>query len=270
MRMEPTRKCSSFTDVEKCSDFRRSAGDYGLPNDGFGGSNGSFGASNDEFGRSNLRKHSQFRERPNLRNHSSFQFHHRLALIQAYGDWFKQWLDKGWDGYLFTFMFNQLPGSRRAMVQQMHQQLLRWYGRLATRIIRKPRSPVWVPFLPKGIFVPDLPVPKRCKQEIRDVSINDGLHMHGLVVANRRARITDTLDAHFEEEAGIYLIGNLQDIDVERITDRAKYVADYGLKGLKRWTFSEDDILVLPRTLSELPGRHLRHPTERGLINAQP
>jgi hypothetical protein len=267
MRMWPTRKCSSFADVEKCSDFRRSAGDYGLPNGDFGASNIDFGPSNDDFGRSNLRKHSHF-QHSNFRKHSNF---HPLALIQAHGTWLQQWLNEGWDGYLFTFMFNQLPGSRRAIVHQMHQQLEGWYGRLATRTVRKPRSPVWAPLLPKGIFIPDLPVPKRSKLRIRDVSINDGLHMDGIVVANRWGRIPATLDVYFEENLGTYLTSKLRHVDVQRITHRAEYVTEYALKSLKRPTFSEDDILVLPRTLSELPGRHARHPlTGRGLINAQP
>jgi hypothetical protein len=251
MRMEPTRKCSNYADVEKFSDFRRS-------NDDFGSSNGSFGGSNNDFGRSNLRKHSNFQ-------HSNFQKHyqHPLALIQAHGTWLQQWLNEGWDGYLFTFMFNQLPGSRRAIVHQMHQQLEGWYGRLATRTVRKPRSPVWAPFLPKGIFIPDLPVPKRSKLRIRDVSINDGLHMDGIVVANRWARIPETLDVYFEENLGTYLTKKLQHIDVRRITHRPEYVTEYALKSLKRQTSSEDDILVLPRTLSELSGRHARHRFDR-------
>ena len=253
MRMKPTRKCSNYADVEKFSDFRRS-------NDGFGSSNGSFEASNDEFGPSDLSKHSHF-QHTNFRKHSNFQYQHPLALIQAHGTWLQQWLNEGWDGYLFTFMFNQLPGSRRAIVHQMHQQLERWYGRLATRIIRKPRSPVWAPLLPKGIFVPDLPVPKRSKQDIRDVSINDGLHMHGVVVANRWGRLRETLDVHFEEDLRTYLTRKLRHVDVQRITRRAEYVTEYALKSLKRPTFSEDDILVLPRGLSELPGRRPRHPS---------
>jgi hypothetical protein len=262
MPMEPTRKCSSFTDVEKFSDFRRSDGHFGL-------SNGGFGASNIDFGSSNLSKHSHFQPY-HLRGHSNFQYHHRLALIDAYGDWLQQWLDEGWDGYLFTFMFHQLPGSRRAMVHQMHQQIERWYGMLATRTVRKPRSPVWAPFLPKGIFVPDLPFSKGLKQGILDVSINDGLHVHGVVVANRWARILDTLDRYFQENLKKFLVGKIRHIDVQRITHRAKYVADYGLKGLKRPTFSEDDVLVLPRVFKQ-PDRHPWHPlTGRGLINAQP
>ncbi len=217
MRMDPTRKCSNCADVEKFADFKH-------PNSSFG--------------------------------HSNFRFSHRLALIEAHGDWLQEWLDQGWDGYLFTFMFNQLPGSRRAMVHQMHQQLERWYGRLATRTVRKTRSPIWAPYLPKGIFVPDLPVPKRSKQSLLDVSINDGLHMDGIVVANRWARIPDTLDVYFEENLGTYLTRKLRHIDVQRITHRARYVTEYALKSLKRSTFSEDDILVLPRALSELSDRN--------------
>jgi hypothetical protein len=220
MRMEPPRKCSSYADVEKF----------------------------DVFGHSNSRKYAH------VQKHSNFQYQHPLALIQAHGDWLQQWLNEGWDGYLFTFMFNQLPGSRRAIVHQMHQQIERWYGRLATRTVRKPRSPVWAPLLPKGIFIPDLPVPKRSKQDLRDVSTNDGLHMDGVVVANRWTRIPETLDVHFEEKMKKYLTSKLQHIDVRRITHRAEYVTEYALKSLKRWTSSEDDVLVLPRALSELAG----------------
>src|ERR1700736_6222073 len=45
----------------------------------------------------------------------------KLALIQAYGAWVQQQLDEGWDGYLFTFAFNQLPGSIRAKSQLMER-----------------------------------------------------------------------------------------------------------------------------------------------------
>ena len=72
----------------------------------------------------------------------------------------------------------------------MEREILRWYGRLATRTVRKPRSPQWAPLLPKGVFVPDFPVYKKSKQDLRDVFINDGLHMHGIGVANRLGRIS--------------------------------------------------------------------------------
>jgi len=180
----------------------------------------------------------------------------RLALIQAYGEWVQEYLDKGWDGYLFTFMFNQLPGSLNTKGQQMEREILRWYGRLATRAVRKPRSATWAPLLPKGIFVRDLPVPKRSKQDLRDVVVNDGLHVHGIVVANRLGRIHEPLDAHFQEKLNKYLTGNLRHIDVQQITGTAGYTTEYAMKGLKRRTFSPDQILVLPRTVTELPDRN--------------
>jgi hypothetical protein len=92
------------------------------------------------------------------RNTKSMTRNTQLILIRHYGDWVKEHLDGGWDGYLFTFLFNQLPGSVRAKSQQMEREIVRWYGRLATRTVRKPRSPKWAPLLPKGVFVPDLPV----------------------------------------------------------------------------------------------------------------
>jgi hypothetical protein len=179
----------------------------------------------------------------------------KLDLIHHYGAWVQQQIDEGWDGYLFSFMFHQLPGSIRTKTQQMEQEIARWYGRLATRTVRKPRSPLWAPLLPKGIFVPDLPVYKRSKQDLRDVVINDGLHMHGIGVANRWGRISEPLDVHFAERLDEYLTSNLRHIDVEHITHMAKYVTGYGMKGLKRPTFSLDNILILPKTLGELPDR---------------
>jgi hypothetical protein len=184
----------------------------------------------------------------------------KLALIQAYGKWVKQQIDDGWDAYFFSFLFSQLPGSFGAKTQQMERELLRWYGRLATRTVRKPRSPEWAPLLPKGIFVPDLPVAKRSKQDLRDVVINDGLHVHGIVVATRLGRISEPFDVHFERNLEKYLTGNLRHIDVERITHMAKYVTSYAMKGLKRPMFSPDQILVLPRTLGELPDLKRRSP----------
>jgi hypothetical protein len=184
----------------------------------------------------------------------------KLILIKHYGQWVQEQIDDEWDGYFFSFLFQQLPGSLMTKSHLMERELLRWYGRLATRSVRKPRSPEWAPLLPKGIFVPDLPVFKRSKQNLRDVVINDGLHVHGIVVANRLGRISEPLDVHFERNLEKYLTGNLRHIDIEPITRTAGYVTEYGMKGLKRPCFSPDQVLVLPRTLRELPDRKHRSP----------
>ena len=94
-----------------------------------------------------------------------------------------------------------------ARIQQMYRDITRVYGRLATRSVRKPRSPVWAQLLPKGIFLADFPVPKGEKQLLRDVIVNDGLHVHGIVVANRWGRIDQPLDIHFSKNQEAYLLG---------------------------------------------------------------
>jgi hypothetical protein len=49
-----------------------------------------------------------------------------------------------------------------------------------------------------------------------------------------------------------YLIGKIDEIDVVPITNNPSYTTRYGAKGLKRRTFSSDDVLILPKTLDEL------------------
>ena len=120
-------------------------------------------------------------------------------------------------------------------------------------MVRKPRSPTWAPLLPKGLFVPDLPVFKWTKTPILDVSTNNGLHMHGIILANRWGRLTDPLDVHFRDKRATYVAGKIRSIDVVKIKNRPQYTTDYAGKGLKRPCFNADHILILPRTLSELP-----------------
>src|SRR3954447_2434742 len=89
-----------------------------------------------------------------LRNTNS-QYQVKLALIQQYEKWVQDHLDNWWDGYLFTFMFNHLSGTDRAVGEQMERDITKWYGRLATRTVRNPRSPGSAGLLPKGVFVRD-------------------------------------------------------------------------------------------------------------------
>ena len=99
-----------------------------------------------------------------------------------------------------------------------------------------------------GIFIPDKPVPKSRKDQkstIADVLINDGLHMHGIVLGNRWGRIRVPLDQYFGENAGKYVKGKIRNIDVQRITYEPGYVVDYALKSLLKRTASNDEILVL-------------------------
>jgi hypothetical protein len=186
-------------------------------------------------------------------------------IILAYGKWIKEHVELGWDAYLFTFMFNQLHGSREARIQQMQQEIVTLYRKFVTRAVRKPTSRNWVDLLPKGVFFPDGPAYKKTKQRLRDVTVNDGLHMHGIVVATRAGRLKIGLDEHFLEQRALYQTHKMYRIHVEPINHSAVYVTGYAGKALKTPRCVNDDILILPRSVDEVSQQNclLDHDTRK-------
>ena len=185
-----------------------------------------------------------------------YNSHHVQQLLQAYGTWVHDYMAYPWHGYFLTFMFSQIPGSDASRMLEMKKHLGWFYGRLAKASVPKASSPHWSPFLPKVILAPDLPVPKRSKVRLRDVTINNGIHWHGLALIYLFGpRLQEKLDVHIEQNRARYLVGAIRSIDVQRITCEPAYVTGYGIKGLKRRSFSNDDILIFPRLVNELPAR---------------
>jgi hypothetical protein len=66
-------------------------------------------------------------------------------------------------------------------------------------------------------------------------------------------KLPGKLDVHVNENLRKYLVGSIRTIGVEPITHDPVYVTGYGMKGLKRRSFSYDDVLIFPRPVSELP-----------------
>jgi tRNA(Leu) C34 or U34 (ribose-2'-O)-methylase TrmL len=66
-------------------------------------------------------------------------------------------------------------------------------------------------------------------------------------------RLKEPLHLHLGRKRKLYVGGKIYRIDAERITSRAAFVTDYGGKAIKRRRFSSDHVLLLPRTLAELP-----------------
>jgi hypothetical protein len=182
--------------------------------------------------------------------------HHANMLLQSYAQWIHEHMAYGWRGYLFSFMFNQIKESDYDRMDKMKQQLGWFYGRLAKASVPKASSPKWTPYLPKAVLVLDFPVFKHSKQRLRDVTMNNGLHWHGLVLATWLApKLQEPLDVHVRENPGKYLVGNIRRIDVKPITHDVAYVTGYGMKSLKSRRISDDDILIFPRSASELPSK---------------
>jgi hypothetical protein len=182
-------------------------------------------------------------------------------LLQAYGQWVHDHIAYGRHGYLLSFMFSQIQDLNTLRMEIMRKHLGWFYGRLVKASVPRASSPKWSPFLPQAVLAPDLPVPKHSKVRLRDVTINNGLHWHGLVMVNPLApKLPGKLDVHITENLRKYLVGSIRTIGVEPITHDPVYVTGYGMKGLKRSSFSDDDILIFPRTVSELPTKGTKGP----------
>jgi len=85
--------------------------------------------------------------------------------------------------YLVTFKFNHIQGSseykRSEMLKQVEYQ---FYPTLIKHVERRPMKPSRQSNLPRLIAIPDLPVIKHSKKlSVKDVTINDGLHVHAII-----------------------------------------------------------------------------------------
>ena len=181
-------------------------------------------------------------------NHNYISSNELNEIIRGHEQWIRWFIDNDWDAYLISVLFHQLPGSREAKLAQMQQAMSRFYSKVATAMVRKPTSPNWAGYLPVGVFVPDLPVPKRGKDfkkaTIQDVTINEGLHMGGIMLANRWVRNSD-LAKHVEAKRKLYVTGIIRELDVKPITQTLETAVDYTFKSVKRRTSSPDEVLIL-------------------------
>jgi hypothetical protein len=85
--------------------------------------------------------------------------------------------------YLVTFKFNQLPGSSEYKWREMSKQVeYQFYPTLIKHVERQPMKPSRQCNLPRLMAAPDLPVAKSSKKlSVKDVTINDGLHVHAII-----------------------------------------------------------------------------------------
>jgi hypothetical protein len=162
-------------------------------------------------------------------------------------------LEEGWQGYLISFMFKSLRGSRASVIRQMEKEVERVYAGVLKQLFRHPRK---VPSLlmPLWIVCPDFPVPKHEKKELREVSINSGLHFQGVAAMPPGTRLNCGLDDHFELFQGHYVRSGLPlaRVHAAPITHNPEYVAEYTLKSIPRRRLDFDHVLILPRSRSEM------------------
>ncbi|WP_336492182.1 hypothetical protein [Methylobacterium nigriterrae] len=181
-------------------------------------------------------------------------------IIDEYGEWISERRRNGWDGYFLTFMFNQLRGNRGGRLIQMEKEVERVYATLLTRVVREPTHEKSKDQLPRWIICPDLPVPKRERMSLREATVNDGLHLQGIGLFPARSRLKEPLDQHFSEHQDLYVKvgGPLRSVAATPIIATPKRMVEYGFKAIPRRTASFDDVLILPRALSEIKDQQMQ------------
>ena len=154
-----------------------------------------------------------------------------------------------------TFMFHNLPGNQDTQLSRMHQDIEALYGHFVTRIVKDPRCLTHQDRLPLLLVSPDLPVFKRQKDHLSDITVNDGLHLHGIAALSPLGKWAYDFHLLMAENDGRFRAGTaLRRIVVQPITKTPLKVTSYALKAVGK-RFLADRILLLPKHLSELPER---------------
>ena len=79
--------------------------------------------------------------------------------------------------------------------------------------------------------------------------------MHAVLLVPPASRLRMTAEEHFLGNQDLYLgdRSRIVRLDVRPVTHSPERVFDYVLKSVRRGRFTYDDILILPRAVSELP-----------------
>jgi hypothetical protein len=163
---------------------------------------------------------------------------------------------KGWKPYYINFMFEPLPGSAEAVLQQMERAICKgFYSRFCTEFAHHPGRPSQLWKLPRLWLFPDRPVAKREKISIRDVQFNDnGLHFNGPMLIPPLSNFEGCPIRHIHSNQRKYAVHGIDRIHVEEITYRLGDLADYMCKTIRWDRASADHILILPETRNKPTG----------------
>jgi hypothetical protein len=180
-------------------------------------------------------------------------FYHRYSsstVIDEYSPFIKRYVDESWKPFFLSFTFK--PLSNRNRIAQMADEVERVYSTLVTRVVRTPRSPLKTNSNPILIGIPDYPVRKHHKEPLNDPSINDGLHMHGILLIPPNSRLKENVLSHFNQHKPLYVQNRLLELDVKPIDTNLPRVVDYAFKSVKNGRVDLDDVLILPKADGEL------------------
>ncbi|MEO3385255.1 hypothetical protein [Mesorhizobium sp. CAU 1741] len=178
-------------------------------------------------------------------------------LVAGYVEWVEDRLDAGYEPYMLTFMFKPIPGSPARKQIEMYDTVRRTFEKVLTRTNRRPRKEAW-DRLPLWMGCTDWPIPKWDKDHYANIALNDGQHVHIMALESPHSRLRKRgilLSDHiFFDEQRLYFDAepHLHRIHTMEIHETPGEVTDYVFKAIKSGRTGCDDILVLPRAVSEL------------------
>ncbi|MFG1413795.1 hypothetical protein V5G24_22055 [Xanthobacter sp. VTT E-85241] len=169
-------------------------------------------------------------------------------LQLAYGKWVSDKAEQGYQPFFMSFMFHPLGFSHRAkIIDQMHADIERIYSGIITRFARRPNTPQERHKLPLMLVAPDLPVPKHTKVDIKDVTLNDGLHCHAIFLQPPESRFQEEFHLWAtENNAALIRDTRVRRIWVGRVFATPDHMTQYALKAVGT-RLSSDSLLLLPR-----------------------
>lgn len=192
----------------------------------------------------------------------------RLSILSAYAEWVNEIAKRNDErryAAIVTLMFRHIPGSFEQKWSVMRREAERVYSTLVRHVVRHPERKSSQSKLPIWVFAPDYPIWKRGKDggraSLADVSVNDGLHLQGVMFLPVESRMRVTLGMHMHPMRRWYREYVRPDhpvyrIHVEPIEETLDVAADYVLKTLKGRVPDLGYVEVLPRTLSEIGNEH--------------
>jgi hypothetical protein len=99
----------------------------------------------------------------------------RQELVDGWGMYVDEKIEQRWKFYLLTFMFNRLSGRENAILEQMRNEIKRFYASLVKRVVRKPTSVNSLHKLPILIGCPDFAGSRHGRMTLQELTINQGL-----------------------------------------------------------------------------------------------
>ena len=172
--------------------------------------------------------------------------------IKGTTQWMNEWVSKGWTLFYVNFMFEPLRGPPASIVPKMKRGVHKFYGRFCLKFIHNGRAKSEQERMPMLWLFPDLPVFKHEKTSLREVTINGGLHFNGPLLIPPISRFEECPIKHLEENQAKYARYGIERIHIVSGYDIPGLV-DYAAKNIKNRRANEEDIMQLPRSVTELP-----------------